>query len=77
MGYNVFEYYNLTDLRSSHPSAVHSLDMAQFDGTDNTACNGNNFIYYTSATSRIYSYHIDGKRSKSAVIGASKVCFKF
>ncbi|KAL3999014.1 Olfactomedin-like domain family protein [Acanthocheilonema viteae] len=78
LGYNVFEYCNLTDLRSSHPSAVHSLDIAQFDGTDNTACNGSNFIYYASSTSHIYSYQIDEKLSKSAAIGASKIpIYKF
>ncbi|VIO97170.1 Uncharacterized protein BM_BM3160 [Brugia malayi] len=78
LGYNVFEYYNLTDLRFSHPSAIHSLDSAQFDGTDNAACYGNNFIYYASATSRIYSYQINEKRSKSVAIDAVKTpIYKF
>ncbi|VDK83523.1 unnamed protein product [Litomosoides sigmodontis] len=78
LGYNVFEFRNLTDLRLSHPSAVHSLDIARFDGTDNAACNGNNFIYYASSTSHIYSYQVDRKRSKSAPIHASKIpIYKF
>ncbi|VDP23747.1 unnamed protein product [Onchocerca flexuosa] len=71
LGYNIFEYNNLTGLRFSHPVAVHSLD-SQFDGTDNTACNGNTFVFYTSATSQIYSYQIDKQRSKNATISASK-----
>uniref|UniRef100_A0A915PPB4 Olfactomedin-like domain-containing protein n=1 Tax=Setaria digitata TaxID=48799 RepID=A0A915PPB4_9BILA len=73
LGYNVFEYNNLIALRLSHPSAIHSLDNEQFDGTDNTACNKNTFIYYASGNSHIYSYQIDKQHSTSISINASKI----
>ncbi|VDN05574.1 unnamed protein product [Thelazia callipaeda] len=72
LGYNVFEYRNISDLRYSRPFAMHSLEVNQFDGTDNTACSKDTFVYYEATSSHIHSYQLNEHHLINATIRASK-----